>query len=87
MVTKREIAKGAKNYIIMKGVAAATYTAATTVIDEPTETQETVIGAGSIAVGVATMYAVKSRTDQMIDNFADWRANRKAAKTVAEVVA
>lgn len=84
---KRAFAIAAKDFIIMKGVTAATYTAATSVIDEPTEGQETAIGAGSVVVGVVAMIQLKSRTDKMINDFADWRTNRKTAKTVTEVVA
>lgn len=83
----RNFVKPVKDYLVWNVTANAATIAAYTVIDEPTENQETGIEVGAAMLGCAVMFKTKARTDQVIESIADWRQNRKTAKTVAEVVA
>jgi hypothetical protein len=87
MFTKRNIAKFVKDQIVWTAATAATSTAIHTVVEEPTENQEIGIEIGSLAVGYMAMLKLQSVTDRPIDAVANWRENRKVAKTAAEVVA
>lgn len=81
MFTKRNIVKAVKDYIVMTVVANATSVAINTVVDEPTENQETGIWAASALTGVVVAQVTRKRTDRMIDSIADWRKNRKVEET------
>jgi len=85
MSAKRNIVKAAKDYVIWSASASAAAAAMETVIDEPSENQELAIGLSSAGIGFVVAHSVKARTDKMIDTVADWRQNRKVAKTVETV--
>lgn len=80
----RNIAKFAKDQIIWSAATSATVAAINTVVDEPTENQETGIKVGSLTVGYLVMLQLREVTDRPIDALADWRNARKVAKTVTE---
>lgn len=86
MFTKRNVAKFVKDQVIWTAATSVAGTAINTIVDEPTENQEIAIEVGSTAIGWIAMRSVKSRTDQMIDDFANWRHDRKVAKDIIEAV-
>lgn len=82
MPPKRGIAKLAKDFFVQAVVANTINVAINTVIDEPTETQETGIRIGSQVAGLLVMSKVQERTDRMLDAAVNWRTNRKVAESL-----
>lgn len=85
MPARRNIVKFVKDVTITAVAAQAMESAIHTVVNETTESQDTGIRIASLLIGLDVAGRVQDRTDTMIDTVADWRKNRKLAKSLSAV--